>query len=70
MIHCPATLLQIAFDMDILVLYNLSLNSIEGHDKQYFNIEIALITQHPGKFCELLKIIFMIVKTCGTLQNS
>lgn len=62
MVHCPATLLQIAFDMNILVLYNLSLNSIEGHDKQYFSIEIALITQPPGKYCEFLKIIFMMVK--------
>jgi len=70
MIHFPVTVLQIAFETDILVLYNLLLNSIEGHDKKYVSIEIAFITQRAGKFCELVKIIFTMVKTCGVLQIS
>jgi len=41
MIHFPVALLQIAFEIDILVLYNLLLNSIEGQDKKYVSIEIA-----------------------------
>jgi len=70
MIHFPVTLLQIAFEIYILVLYNLLLNSIEGQDKKYVSIEIALITQSAGKFCELVKTIFIMVNTCGILQIS
>lgn len=50
MVHCPSTLLQIAFETDKLVLYNLLLNSIEGHDKTHVNKEIAFIKQLLGKF--------------------
>lgn len=70
MIHFPAILLQIATEMDILVLYNLLLNSTEGHDKKYDSIDIALITQQLGKSCELVKIIFIIDNICGILQIS
>lgn len=70
MVYAPVTLLQIAFEMDILMLYNLLFNSIEGHDKKYVSIDIELTTHRPGNFCEFLKIIFMMIKTCGTLQIS
>jgi len=63
MMHFPVTLLQIAFEIDMLVLYNLLLNSIEGHARKYVSIEITLITQCAGKFCELVKTIFIMVKT-------
>jgi hypothetical protein len=33
MMHFPVTLLQIAFEIDILELYILLPNSIEGHNK-------------------------------------
>jgi len=35
------TFLQISFEMNILVLYSLLLNSIEGHDSKYVNIKTA-----------------------------
>ncbi|KAE9541648.1 hypothetical protein AGLY_003639 [Aphis glycines] len=57
MIHFSVTLLQIAFEIDILVLYNLLLNSIEGQDKKYVSIEIALITQ-----CADTKALLVLIK--------
>lgn len=43
MIHFPTALLQIAFEMDILELYNLLPNSTEGHNTKYDSIKSVYI---------------------------